>query len=92
MARTKEEVVRALRRLASSKKQYWVGEEHNQTELEGLQELASESLKLIESQPEVVMCKDCRHYDGYVCKHEVRVRSREPEWHCADAWKRKDEK
>lgn len=53
MARTKEEVVRALRRLASSKKQYWFGDKHNKVELEGLQELASESLKLIESQPDI---------------------------------------
>ena len=36
----------------------------------------------------LIRCKDCRHYDGYVCKHEVDVRSRKPEWYCADAWER----
>ena len=41
-----------------------------------------------DKEQEFIRCKDCRHYDGYVCKHEVDVRSRKPEWYCADAWKR----
>lgn len=45
---------------------------------------------LKEQAKEFIRCKDCRHYDGYICKHEVRVRSRKPDWYCADAWKKEE--
>ena len=68
---------------------YW---EEGKTENDLYQsEMAHKAIELLKSQPDVVMCKDCMYYDGYVCKHEVNVRSRKPDWYCADAWKRKEQ-
>lgn len=61
-------------------------------DLETVETLVLRLTKVIKTSSQVITCKDCRYYDGIVCKHEIQHRRRKPDWYCADVWKRKEQK
>lgn len=40
--------------------------------------------KALTEQPEVVRCKDCKHFDGLDCKVNDIVNIMDTNWYCAD--------
>lgn len=59
--RTKDEVIGAWKHISENDKQWWIGTSIDLMKVEGMQELGTESIKLFQSQPEVIRCKDCKH-------------------------------
>lgn len=49
--------------------------------------MAIEALK----QPEIVRCKDCKHFDGIDCKVNDIVNIMNTDWFCADGERRTDD-
>lgn len=61
----------------------------------GFEDLCNDAIKLIQEAPEIVQCKDCKHYDGDENSRlgtclENGVCST-PEWFCADGERRTDD-
>ena len=55
-------------------------------------DLYTEINSLPSAQPEVIRCKDCRHYNaGFECLIEGYGIERNKDWFCADAERREDD-
>lgn len=87
----REKVVAGLTMLADRK---------NDNSCEGLKccKIAEDTLDLLQSQPQIVRCKDCKHYvhvrndaAGYCAKDSSCWVFRDLEWFCADGEKKDGE-
>ena len=53
-------------------------------------ETATDALELLKSQPQVVLCKDCKHYKNNKCFYTMRRHGLHDDWFCADGERRTD--
>ena len=52
----------------------------------------SEAIQLASAQPDIIKCKDCKHYNaGFECLIEGYGIERSADWYCGDAERRTDE-
>lgn len=47
-------------------------------------ECVEDILELLKEQPEIVRCKDCKHFDGLDCRVNDIVNIMNTDWFCAD--------